>query len=328
MVYKIAIIGATGVVGRTALQVMQERNLLSNDIRLFADQKESGKKICFGKRRFVVEVLKEETPCEKFDFALFCTREDVSEKYVKSFAQNGTKVIDFSALYRKHYPLIVPEINADKIKGNILCNPNCSTIAAVMALYNIHKKFGLERVVYSTYQAVSGAGKNALEDLYKKRESGLKGLPHPIYNNVICYIGDLSKDGYSKEENKMIYETKKILGDSTIKKTATCVRVPIDICHSESINFQTKKRANLKEIENVLKQTEGVKYKNKFPDVPMPKDVRGQDKVFVGRLRKDFSNQNSFNIFVVSDNLRKGAAQNGVQILEELIERKKKNEGV
>ena len=324
MVYKIAIIGATGVVGRTVLKIMFERNLLSNDIHIFAERREKGKKIVVGKRKFVVESLDEKTSQQKFDFALFCTREDVSKRYVKLFAQNGTQVVDFSSQYRKKFPLIVPEINPDKIRGNVICNPNCSTIAAVMALYNIHKKFGIERIVYSTYQAVSGAGKDALEDLYKKRQKNLKGLPQPIFNNLICYIGEISKDGYSKEEHKMIYETRKILGDKDIKITATCVRVPIDVCHSESINFQTKKNVKIKDIENVLSKTEGVEYKSATQVVPMPKDVRGQDKVFVGRVRKDFSAKNTFNIFVVSDNLRKGAAQNGVQILQELIKRKKK----
>lgn len=324
MVYKIAIIGATGVVGRTVLQIMFERNLLLNDIHIFAERREKGKKIVVEKRKFVVESLDEKTSQQKFDFALFCTREDVSKRYVKLFAQNGTQVVDFSSQYRKKFPLIVPEINPDKIRGNIICNPNCSTIAAVMALYNIHKKYGIERIVYSTYQAVSGAGKDALEDLYKKRQQNLKGLPQPIFNNLICFIGKISKDGYSKEERKMIYETRKILGDKDIKITATCVRVPIDVCHSESINFQTRKKAKIKDIENVLSKTEGVEYKSATQVVPMPKDVRGQDKVFVGRVRKDFSAKNTFNIFVVSDNLRKGAAQNGVQILQELIKRKKK----
>ena len=324
MVYKIAIIGATGVVGRTVLKIMFERNLLSNDIHIFAEKREKGKKIVVGKRRFVVESLGEKTLQQKFDFALFCTREDVSKQYIKLFAQNGTQVVDFSAQYRKNFPLIVPEINSDKIRGNIICNPNCSTIAAVMALYNIHKKFGIERIVYSTYQAVSGAGKDALEDFYKKRQQNLKGLTQPIYNNLICYIGEITKDGYSKEEHKMMYETRKILGDKDIKITATCVRVPIDVCHSESINFQTKKNAKINDIENVLLKTEGVEYKSATQVVPMPKDVRGQDKVFVGRVRRDFSAKNTFNIFVVSDNLRKGAAQNGVQILQELIKRKKK----
>lgn len=324
MVYKIAIIGATGVVGRTVLKIMFERNLLSNDIHIFAEKREKGKKIVVGKRRFVVESLSEKTLQQKFDFALFCTREDVSKQYIKLFAQNGTQVVDFSAQYRKNFPLIVPEINSDKIRGNILCNPNCSTIAAVMALYNIHKKFGIERIVYSTYQAVSGAGKDALEDFYKKRQQNLKGLPQPIYNNLICYIGEITKDGYSKEEHKMMYETRKILGDKDIKITATCVRVPIDVCHSESINFQTKKNAKINDIENVLLKTEGVEYKSATQVVPMPKDVRGQDKVFVGRVRRDFSAKNTFNIFVVSDNLRKGAAQNGVQILQKLIESKQK----
>jgi len=323
MKYKIAIVGATGVVGRTALKVMAERKLLKHDIILYASSKSAGTKIKIGEKIFTVKLLNEEIFKEKIDYALFCTKEEISKKYVKELAQKGTRVVDFSSLYRKRYPLVVPEINAKDIKGNIICNPNCSTIGALMAVYEIHKKYKIQRIIYSTYQAVSGAGKDALDDLQKPGKK-LKSFAFPIKNNIIPYIGNLDKDGYSKEENKMIYETRKILHDKNIKVTATCIRVPIDVCHSESINFETKKCIGVKKIKETLKNTKGVVYQDEFPKFPMPILVKDQDKVFVGRVRKDFSKQNSFNIFVVSDNLRKGAAQNGVQILEEMIKQRER----
>ena len=323
MKYKIAIVGATGVVGRTVLKIMTERKLLKNDLLLYASKKSAGRRIKIENRFFIVKELNESIFNQKVDFALFCTKEDISKQYVKLLAQKGTRVVDFSSLYRKRYPLVVPEINKNDIKGNIICNPNCSTIGAVMAIYNIHKKYGLNRIVYSTYQAVSGAGKDALDDLQKPGDQ-LKSFVFPIKNNMIPYIGALDENGYSKEENKMIYETRKILHDKNIKITATCVRVPIEVCHGESINFETKKRIGVKKIKKILKQTQGVVYQDEFPKFPMPILVRDQDNVFVGRLRKDFSNPNTFNIFVVSDNLRKGAAQNGVQILEEMIKQREK----
>lgn len=321
MKYKIAIIGATGIVGRTLLKILQEKGLLDHKYSLYASSKSAGKLIVLGKKHIKIKLLDDNILKENFDFAIFCTREEVSKKYVKRLAKSGTKVIDFSSSYRKNFPLIVPEINANKIKGNVICNPNCSTIAGVMALYEVHKKFGLKRIIYSTYQAVSGAGKNALDDL--KSGVPLKCFAYPIKNNLIPYIGTLGKNLYSKEENKMIYETKKILDDKSIQVDATCVRVPIDICHSESITFETKKRSGLNKIRDVLKHTQGVVYEDEFPLFPMPINVRGGDEVHVGRLRKDLDVPNAFHIFVVSDNLRKGAAQNGAQILEKLIERKK-----
>ena len=319
MKYRIAIVGASGVVGRKTLRVLEERKLQNNDYVLYASKRSAGKKVLFaGKKHRIIE-LNRSIFEEKFDFALFCTKEDVSKNYTKKLAEGGTKVVDFSSFYRKRYPLIVPEINAERAKGNLICNPNCSTIAGVMALYEIHRRFGLKRVVYSTYQAVSGAGKDALDDLIKRRKKNLRSFDFPIFNNLICQIGCVGKNGYSKEENKMIYETKKILQDRNISVTATCVRVPIDVCHSESINFETRKRCSLGKLVETLKNTQGVIYLESA--LPMPLFVRGKDEVFVGRLRKDYGRANTFNMFVVSDNLRKGAAQNGVQILEEMIKR-------
>ena len=324
---KIAIVGATGVVGRKTLKVIEERGLDNHEFVLYASQKSAGSKIKIGRKWHRVKLLNNSIFSENLDYALFCTRENISKAYIKKLAKNGTRVVDFSSCFRKRYPLIVPEINKEKLKGDIICNPNCSTIAGVMALYEIHKRFGLERIVYSTYQAVSGAGKDALDDLKNEKGEKLKNFKYPIFNNLIPYIGEISKNGYSKEENKMIYETKKILDDKSIKITSTCVRVPIDVCHSESINFQTRKRCGVKKLQEVLKSTEGVVYQDCFPLFPMPINVRGKDEVFVGRLRRDLNQPNTFNIFVCSDNLKKGAAQNGVQILEEMI-KKDTNEGL
>lgn len=324
MNYSIAIIGATGLVGRTVIKILNEKQMLGFQYLLFASNKSKGKKIKIGNKKIKVQsIYDSDFLSQKIDYALFCTSEDISKKYVPILAKKGTKVIDFSSYFRHKYPLIVPEINADKIKGNIICNPNCSTIAGLMSLYNIHKKYGLKRIIYSTYQAVSGAGQQALKDIKVKNQTKLKQLDFVINDNLIPYIGEINKLGYSKEENKMIYETNKILNDKTIKITATCVRVPISICHSESINFETRKRASVNDIENQIKNSDGVVVLNKYNNYPMPINVKVKNYVAVGRIRKDYSNKNTFNIFVVSDNLRKGSAQNAIQILEILIRRAK-----
>lgn len=319
MKYNIAIFGATGVVGRKVIKIIEEKNLTDNFFTLFASKKSAGKKLKIGENKFIVnQITPEKLIQSHFDYALFCTTEDISKLYVKKLSAKGTVVIDFSSLYRKKYPLIVPEINFDKTYGKIICNPNCSTIASVMALYKINQKFGLKRIIYSTYQAVSGAGKHALDDLKVTDPKKLKKLDDIIKNNLFAYIGSTADNGYTKEENKMIFETKKILSLKDTKITATCVRVPIEVCHSVSINFQTKKRASLEQIKQCLMQSEGVVYTENNLEL-MPLKVKDQNNVYVGRLRKDEYKNSTFNIFVVSDNLRKGAAQNGVQILEKLI---------
>ncbi len=320
----IAIVGATGLVGRTVIKILNENQMFSYNYLLFASEKSKGKKLKIGDKKIMVKTL---SSCnflsKKIDYALFCTDENISKKYIPLFTKNGTKVIDFSSYYRHKYPLIIPEINSNKIKGKIICNPNCSTIAGLMSLYKIHQMYGLKRIVYSTYQAVSGAGQKALDDMKTTNNKKLKKLDFVIKDNLIPYIGEIFSNGYSKEENKMIYETKKILGDKTINVTATCVRIPISVCHSESINFETKKRVSLKEIETLLNNSNGVCVFNTYKNYPMPINVRGKNFVAVGRIRKDFTNKNSFNIFVVSDNLRKGSAQNAVQILQCLLRSKK-----
>lgn len=319
----IAIIGASGIVGRTVLKILKERNLDKNNFFLFASKENDGLPLYIGRKKYITKSLSDQTfKKTKFDYALFCTREEVSGKYVSKFLKNGAKVIDFSSLYRKEFPLIVPEINFQEAKGNLICNPNCSTAAGVMALYEIHKKFGLEEIVYSTYQAVSGAGKVALDDIKTKKQEKLKSFVFPIYDNLIPQIGTIDEYGNSTEENKMLFETRKILGDSEIKIAATCVRVPITVCHSLSIHFKTKCDATLQEIIDTLKNTHGVTVVDNAPDFPMPFKTKGQDDVLVGRIRNSFE-KNAFDIFVCSDNLRKGAAQNGVQILEMFLREEK-----
>ncbi|MBQ8909308.1 MAG: aspartate-semialdehyde dehydrogenase [Clostridia bacterium] len=317
MKYNIAIVGATGLVGRKTLQILEEQGLNQNNIFPYASTE--GKKILFGGKKLKVEKLTEENLFKnKLDFALFCTGDDVSSKFVKGLAQRGCTVIDYSSLYRKEFPLIVPEINMDDAVGNILCNPNCSTIASVMALYNIKNKFGINRIIYSTYQAVSGAGRDALKEINELKQENLKKLDFPIKNNLIPYIGNINASGRCTEEEKMIYESKKILNDFNIKISSTTVRVPVDVGHSISIFFETKANASWEEIRQAIEESEGVKYITH----PMPLCSRNQSYVLVGRLKKDEFNENSFSMFISSDNLRKGAAQNGVQILEKLIEEK------
>ena len=319
----IAIFGATGVVGRETLKMISEYHLNDNHFFLFASNKDSKRRLSIGRKKYDV------CPTDlgilaktKYDYALLCTREEVSKLITPILVETGCVVIDFSSYYRKDFPIIVPEINFCEAKGNLLCNPNCSTAGAVMALHNIHKLFGLKEIVYSTYQAVSGAGKLALDDMKTKKRERLKSFAYPICNNLIPQIGKLDEKGFSTEENKMIFETRKILGDKNIKISATCVRVPIDICHSESIHFKTRKNATLRQIRDAIKNSENVKLFDKDPDFPMPYFCRGQNAVLVGRIRESFD-KNSFDIFICSDNLRKGASQNGVQILKALIERNK-----
>lgn len=320
MKYNIAICGATGLVGRKVLSEILNQKLQNNNFTLFASKKSKGKKLKIGQQIFKVKELNKQNLLEQnFDYALFCTSEDVSKLYVKKLAKKGTVVIDFSSLYRKKYPLIVPEVNSQDIKGKIICNPNCSTIAGVMSLYNIHKCFGISRIVYSTYQAVSGAGQKALKDLKTKNPRKLKKFDYVIQDNLFCSIGEIKDNQYSKEENKMIYETKKILKDKKIKISATCVRVPIKVCHSESINFTIKSKATIEQIKECLKNTKGISFVDNDVSKLMPQYVKDKNDVYVGRLRKDEFNNKVFNIFIVSDNLKKGAAQNGVQILKKLI---------
>lgn len=322
--FDVAVVGATGMVGRKMLEVLEERNIPIANLYPFASAKSAGKEITFrGKKYAVTELTEENVQKYKADYALFSAGGSVSKQFAPLFAECGALVIDNSSQWRMDpsVPLVVPEVNAHAIKGNhgIIANPNCSTIQAVVALAPIHRTYGIKRIVYSTYQAVSGAGLGGYTDL----ENGVRGespkkFPKPIFGNVIPHIDVFLPNGYTKEEEKMINETRKILGDDSLKVTATTVRVPVYYGHSESINVELYKDASVAEIKSLLSKAPGVVVIDdpEHGVYPTPLEIANRDEVFVGRIRKDESVACGINIWVVADNIRKGAATNAVQILE------------
>lgn len=325
--YNVAIVGATGNVGRKFLEILAERNFPIKNLYLFASKRSAGSKLKFKENEIIVEeTLEENIKNKKIDFALFSAGGDVSLKFSPIFASYGAVVIDNSSAFRmdKNVPLVVPEVNPEDIKwhNGIIANPNCSTIQAMVPLKVLLDNYGIKRIVYSTYQAVSGAGMQGIADL----EDGLKGhepkkFPYPIAGNCLPHIDVFLDNGYTKEEIKMIEETKKILHNSNLKITATAVRVPVLNSHSESINIELEKPYELSDVIKLFKNTKGLTvYDNvnklKYPTALM---VSGKDDVFVGRIRRDFSLDNGLNLWVVADNIRKGAALNAVQIVELLI---------
>ena len=314
----IAIIGCTGLVGKKFIQILNENEQINADFYLYANQKDFNKKMKIYGKNYLIKILDDNIFLQNLDYAIFCCSEQISQIYLKKLSK-CTICIDFSSYFRKNYPLIIPEINKEQIKGNIICNPNCSTAISLMAIYRIHKKFGLKQIIYSTYQAVSGAGCLALKDLKQKNYHKLKKLDYVIQNNLIPIIGELDKNGISTEENKMIFETKKILNDKNIKVSASCVRIPIKNCHGISIYFETEKNCKLAQIMECLQNSKGVKVYNDFNLYPMPILSNENNDVLVGRIRQDKFNKNCFSLFVVGDNLRKGASYNAFQILKELI---------
>lgn len=326
---KIAIVGATGLVGRSFLKVLEEKKLPIESYTLFASKHSAGEKIHFLGKDYIIQELKEDSFDSGFDYALFSAGGDVSKKFAPIAASKGCIVIDNSSYFRMFddVPLVVPEVNFDDVWNNhgIIANPNCSTIQAMLPLKALNDKYKIKRIVYSTYQAVSGAGKLALDDLANTDNSEpLKKFPHPIYNNCLPQIDVFMDNGYTKEEMKMINETRKILHEPDLKITATTVRVPVSNSHSESINVEFEKDFDLTDLINILKA---------FPNLivvddiskelyPMAIDATGHDEVFVGRIRRDNSVKSGVNLWVVADNIRKGAASNAVQILQKLIENK------
>ncbi len=326
--YKLAIVGATGLVGRTVLKILEEKGLPNFEYKLFCSKKSAGKKINFLGKEYTAYELKENSFDEKFDFAIFSAGGSTSAKFAPIAASKGCIVIDNSSTFRmdKDVPLIVPEVNPEAIfshKG-IIANPNCSTIQAVVALKPLDDNYKIKRIVYSTYQAVSGAGIFGIEDLLKQHSGNdLKKFPYQIYNNCLPHIDIFEKDGYTKEEYKMINETKKILGNENLSITATAVRVPVENCHCESINVEFKNDFQLEELINLLKNSPGIIVKDDLSKniYPLPTEVNGRDEVFIGRIRRDYSQKNSLNLWVVSDNIRKGAATNAIQIMERLLEK-------
>ena len=326
--YKLAIVGATGLVGRTALQVLEEKNLPNFEYTLFCSKKSAGTKLEFLGKEYIAKELTENSFDEGFDFAIFSAGGETSKKYAPIAASKGCIVVDNSSAFRmdEDRTLVVPEVNPEIIFENhgIIAIPNCSTIQAVVPLKPLDDKYKIKRIIYSTYQAVSGAGRQGIEDL----KNGAKGLepskfPHPIYNNCLPHIDVFLDDSYTKEEHKMINETRKILGRPDLKITATTVRVPVVNSHSESINIEFEKQFEINDIINLLKNYPGIIVTDDINNniYPLATNVCGHDEVFVGRIRRDYSVESGLNLWVVADNIRKGAASNAIQIVEKLIEK-------
>lgn len=320
-----AIVGATGLVGSTFLKVLEEKNLPIDEYYLFASKNSAGKKITFMDNEYIVEELTHKVPKRAFTYALFSAGGSISKEYAKEFVEYGTTVIDNSSAFRmdEDVPLVVPEVNFDHIgNAKLIANPNCSTIQAMLPLYVLHQKYGLKRVVYSTYQAVSGAGKKGIDDLVNT-SYGFKEnkFPHKIYNNCLPHIDVFEENGYTKEELKMVNETRKILNLPDLKVTATCVRVPVMNCHSESINVELESPLDIQDLKQELSRFEDIVLLDepKFNIYPLNTFADGKDEVFIGRLRIDESLENGINMWVVADNIRKGAATNAIQILEKLL---------
>lgn len=327
--FNVAVVGATGMVGGKFLEVLTERQLPVDNYYLFASAKSAGKKIDFmGKEHTVIELTKENVISlkGKVDFALFSAGAGVSKEFAPIFAEIGAIVVDNSSQWRMYddVPLVVPEVNPEDVKWNhgIIANPNCSTIQAVVALKPLYDKFGIKRIVYSTYQAVSGAGVAGYNDL----KDGINGVapkkfPRPIAYNMLPHIDVFMEDGYTKEEWKMIVETRKILHDESLRVTATTVRVPVFYGHSESINVEFCKKCEKQDVVNALENFPGIIVMDDVKNnvYPTPLDAENHDEVFVGRIRMDESVDSGANLWVVADNIRKGAATNAVQIVELLI---------
>lgn len=327
--YKLAIVGATGLVGRTALKILEEKNLPNFEYSLFSSKKSAGTTLKFFNKDYIVQELKDDSFDAEFDFAIFSAGGETSKHFAPIAASKGCIVIDNSSTFRMDddVPLIVPEVNFKDITlhHNIIANPNCSTIQAVVALKPLDDNFKIKRIVYSTYQAVSGAGKLGLEDLENGRKNLDKSLvkfPHPIYDNCLPHIDVFLLNRYTKEEMKMINETRKILGHPNLPITATTVRVPVKNCHGESINIEFEKACSVEEATSILKNAPGIIVEdNPSQNIyPLASTSLGHDEVFVGRIRKDFSVKHGLNIWVVADNLRKGAASNAIQIIERMIQ--------
>ena len=359
---RLAIVGATGLVGRTVLKVLEEKNLPISEYVLFSSAKSAGKKIRFMDRDYIVQGLNELSFDSGFDYAIFCAGGTVSKKYAPIAVSKGCIVIDNSSIFRMNedVPLVVPEVNPEEIKNNhgIIANPNCSTIQAVVALKPLNDKYKIKRIVYSTYQAVSGAGRCGVEDL----ENGIKcymcdkenkfeqdscnvtdleefkgtssyellKFNYPIFSNCLPHIDVFLDNGYTKEEEKMINETRKILKNPDLKITATAVRVPVFNSHSESINIEFENDFEMDDLIKTLSDFPGIIVQDNLitsnipssvenPKYPLAVQVSGNDEVFVGRIRRDYSVKSGVNIWVVSDNIRKGAATNAIQILQKLI---------
>ena len=324
---KVAVIGATGVVGTVMLNLLDKRKFPVTEIIPVASERSVGNKIEFqGKEYSIVSLT--EAVAMKPDIALFSAGGSTSQEWAPKFAENGTRVVDNSSAWRMDSTkkLIVSEVNSETLTKDdyIIANPNCSTMQMLVVLAPLHKKFKIKRLVISTYQSVSGTGKNAIDQLYSERNgsNSEKVYPYSIDQNLLPHCDIFEEGGYTKEENKLINETRKILNDYSIKITSTAVRVPIELCHGESVNIEFVDEFNLEEVLSVLRSSPGLIVEDE-PEkniYPMPINASNKDEVFVGRIRRDFSIKSGLNLWIVSDNLRKGAATNTIQIAEKLIE--------
>jgi len=319
---KIAIVGVTGLVGQLILKVLEEHNFLISELIPVASEKSVNKIITFKNKD--IKVISVENAIDKIpDIAIFSAGSSASLKYAPLFAEKGTFVIDNSSAWRMDdtKKLIIPEINSNLLTENdkIIANPNCSTIQMLMILAPLHRKYKIKRVVISTYQSVTGTGVKAVQQLENEENNieGNKVYPHQIYRNCLPHCDDFTENDYTKEEMKLVNETHKIL-DRKIKLTATAVRVPVVGGHSESVNVEFENNFDIEDVKNLLKNTKGVKLQDDIKNniYPMPVFANNKDDVFVGRIRRDFSQNNSLNLWIVADNLRKGAATNAVQIAE------------
>ena len=324
---KVAVVGVTGVVGTVMLNLLDKRKFPITQIIPVASEKSVGKKIGFKGKDYSIVSLTDALSV-KPDIALFSAGGTTSKEWAPKFADIGTRVVDNSSAWRMDSTkkLIVSEVNSETLTKNdyIIANPNCSTMQMLVVLAPLHKKFKIKRLVISTYQSVSGTGKNAIDQLYSERNgsNSEKIYPYSIDQNLLPHCDVFEEDGYTKEENKLINETKKILNDNSIQITSTAVRVPIEICHGESVNIEFEKEYKLEEVNSILKSSSGliVEDEPKNNLYPMPINAANKDEVFVGRIRRDFSVKSGLNLWIVADNLRKGAATNTIQIAEKLIE--------
>ncbi len=324
---RVAVVGATGVVGTTMLELLRERDFPVSEIVPFATERSAGRELEGG---VIVRALNDEADLSGFDVALFSAGAGTSREWAPRFVEQGATVIDNSSAFRRdpQIPLVVADVNPHALENHrgLIANPNCSTMQLMVALAPIHRTAGLERLIVSTYQSVSGTGKKAIDELDNQAHANLHGMdmpvpeiyPEPIAFNLIGAAGNFADgDDHTDEERKMMFETRKILEDDSIGVAVTCVRVPVRICHSEAVNLQTREPLSAEDARSLLEQTPGVI----LEDVPTPLRAAGRDEVFVGRIRRDESHPRALWMWVVGDNLRKGAATNAVQIAEVLVER-------
>ena len=324
---KVAVVGATGVVGTVLLELLDKRKFPVTQIIPVASERSIGNKIKFHGKEYSIVSLTDALDM-KPDIALFSAGGSTSLEWAPKFAEKGTRVVDNSSAWRMDSTkkLIVSEVNSESLTDHdyIIANPNCSTMQMLVVLAPLHRKFKIKRLVISTYQSVSGTGKNAIDQLYNERNDSKpeKVYPYSIDQNLLPHCDVFEEGGYTKEENKLINETRKILNDNSIQITSTAVRVPIEICHGESVNIEFEDDFKLEEVFSILRSSPGLIVEDD-PDkniYPMPINASNKDEVFVGRIRRDFSIKSGLNLWIVADNLRKGAATNTIQIAEKLIE--------